>query len=117
MSVSPSGKEIPLEHRPDGTFAVPAPPEVGLYRVKVRRGAEVRGLDDPALAFPVVFSLLESDTRRIESRDLYARLGSGPKRQTEAPAVAARSQPIPLWTGLLGLGALTFFLEGALLVP
>jgi hypothetical protein len=115
--ISPSGRELPLERRPDGTFILAAPPEVGLYRVKVRRGGDTRAVESPALSFPVTFSGVESDTRRIERRDLYARLGSGPKTLGEVPATgAAASQPVPLWTSLLSLGALVFFLEGLLIL-
>jgi Aerotolerance regulator N-terminal len=115
-AISPSGKELALERQPDGAFTLPAPPEVGLYRVGVRRGSEARSVESSSLSFPVIFSGVESDTQRLERRELYARLGSGPRAPGETPSTATQSSPIPLWTSLLGLGALTFLLEGLLLL-
>ena len=64
----------------------------------------------------MVFSDIESDTRRLERRDLTARFGPGPKAPSEGPPAVATSQAIPLWTSLLGIGALIFFFEGLLLL-
>jgi hypothetical protein len=111
-ALSPSGLELPVEVGPTG-YQVPAPPEVGLYRVRAREG-QGKPTEAPELAFSVLYDSKESDTTRLDRAELAARYGSATlgKRSGAAGDTAPKT---PLWTELLAAAAVVFLLEGILL--
>lgn len=118
--VGPDGRERrgpELEGLVGGSAEAPTftPRLPGLWSVKVvgRTGERL----DPRLAFAVWPDPRESDTRRLEPTELTAWFG-GESHATVAGAegAAGGERAIPLWTILLVLGVVAFFLEGLLLV-
>jgi hypothetical protein len=86
----------------------------GLWSVKVvgRTGERL----EPKLAFAVWPDPRESDTRRLEPSELTAWFGGESHARVEGDAGAAGGErSIPLWSILLVLGVVAFFLEGLLL--
>jgi hypothetical protein len=119
--VAPDGKELRgrvlervVAHEPDGVLST-RPDLPGLWQVEVKAGGVTRL--EPRLAFSAVFDPRESDTRRLAPEELAAHLGgaSHAKVEGEAPATGAAGKAVPLWTVLLALGLLAFFLEGILI--
>ncbi len=110
-AIAPSGRELPVRARA-GAFVVEAPPEVGIYTVRVRRAA---GQIEPApdLSFAVGYDPIESDTTPIDRKLLASRFGASAVREVAASGAPGRRAP--LWTELLALVAVAFFFEGVLL--
>jgi hypothetical protein len=98
----------------DGSLSL-RPDAPGLWQVEVKAGTVVRL--EPRLAFSVLFDSRESDTRRLSPDELTAHLGgeSHARVEGDAQAAAAAGRAVPLWTVLLALGLLAFFLEGILI--
>jgi hypothetical protein len=90
-----------------------APPEPGLWQVKVVARQEERL--EPKLAFAVWADPRESDTRRLEPSELTAWFGGEGHARVEGEARAPGGRDIPLWSILLVLAVAAFFLEGLLL--
>jgi hypothetical protein len=90
-------------------------PEPGLWQVKVLAGGQERV--EPRLAFAVAPDPRESDTRRLDPRELTAWFGgeAHAKVEGDASAAAEGGRQVPLWSILLVLGLAAFLLEGALL--
>jgi hypothetical protein len=118
--VGPDGRERPLSELQrtgmtrEGEEVSFAPPEPGLWQVKV----SVRGEErlEPGLSFAAWPDPRESDTRRLDPAVLTAWLGgegharvAGDRRGQTLP------QQVPLWSILLVLGVLAFVAEGLLL--
>jgi hypothetical protein len=118
--VGPDGRErrdAELEALLGGNEDVPTftPRLPGLWGVKVvgRTGERL----EPKLAFAVWPDPRESDTRRLEPAELTAWFGGESHARVEGDAGAAGGErTIPLWSILLVLGVVAFFLEGLLLV-
>lgn len=114
--VAPGGARLTLGA--DGVLAALETP--GVYRVRVApvdaAGKAGPERDDPALAFAVGLEPRESDTRRVDAKELLARLGgegNASVRGSANPGDDGRGKP--LWTALLVLGVVAFFGEGLLL--
>jgi hypothetical protein len=90
-----------------------APPEPGLWQVKVSVKGEERV--DPRFAFAVWPDPRESDTRRLEPGELTAWFGGEGHARVEGEARAAGGREIPLWSVLLVLGVAAFLAETFLL--
>jgi hypothetical protein len=89
------------------------PREPGLWQVRVAAGGTERL--EPRLAFAVAFDPRESDTRRLRPDELTAWLGGEAHARVEGQAGAGRpGAEVPLWSILLVLGVVAFFLEGVL---
>jgi hypothetical protein len=118
--VGPDGRERPraeleragLADEGPGAYGF-APPEPGLWRVKVasRGGERV----DRRLTFAVWPDPRESDTRRLAPGELTAWFGGEGHAQVEGDARASGGREVPLWSVLLVLGLAAFFLEGLLI--
>jgi hypothetical protein len=90
------------------------PREPGLWQVKVSAGGAERL--EPRLAFSVAFEPRESDTRRLRPDELTAWLGGAAHARVEGDAQGSGAgAQVPLWSILLVLGIVAFFLEGLLL--
>jgi hypothetical protein len=90
------------------------PREPGLWQVKVSADGAERL--EPRLSFAVAFDPRESDTRRLQPDELTAWLGGAAHARVEGDARAgAAGAQVPLWSILLVLGVLAFFLEGLLI--
>jgi hypothetical protein len=120
--VGPDGKEHPrreleaagLEPAEGGLAVAFAPPEPGLWQVKVlEHGAEKL---EPSLAFAVTPDPRESDTRRLEPSELTAWLGGEAHARVEGQGGgAAATRAVPLWSILLAAAVALFLAEGVLL--
>ncbi|HET9555067.1 MAG TPA: hypothetical protein VFP50_19025, partial [Anaeromyxobacteraceae bacterium] len=120
--VGPDGKEHPrreleaagLEPAEGGLAVTFAPPEPGLWQVKVlEHGAEKL---EPALAFAVTPDPRESDTRRLEPSELTAWFGGEAHARVEGQGGgAAATHAVPLWSVLLAVAVALFLAEGLLL--
>jgi hypothetical protein len=98
---------------PGGTVRY-TPREPGLWQVKVSSGGVERV--EPRLAFAVAFDPRESDTRRLQPDELTAWLGGAEHARVEGDAQAGGSgRQVPLWSILLLVGIVAFFVEGVLL--
>jgi hypothetical protein len=104
--VGPDGREIP-HAKTEGESLVVTPEQPGVHRL-VREGAE------PEPAFAAFPSPSESDTRRLDPRELRALLG-GAKAEVAQDAGLGRKRETPLWSLLLLAGLLAFCAEGFLL--
>jgi hypothetical protein len=118
--VGPDGRERRLAElereglREEGGVPRFAPREPGLWQVKVSAGGSERL--EPRLAFAVAFDPRESDTRRLRPEELTAWLGGAAHAKVEGDARAAAGGPqVPLWSILLVVGLLAFFVEGLLI--
>jgi hypothetical protein len=90
------------------------PREPGLWQVRVAVGGAERL--EPRLAFAVAFDPRESDTRRLRPDELTAWLGGEAHARVEGDAGAGRGgAEVPLWSILLVLGVVAFFVEGLLI--
>ncbi|WP_243337735.1 BatA domain-containing protein [Anaeromyxobacter soli] len=91
------------------------PREPGLWQVKVTAQGKGERLE-PRLAFAVSPDPRESDTRRLEPKELTAYFGGETHAKVEGDAQAAGAgRTIPLWSVLLVLALAAFFLEGLLI--
>jgi len=117
--IGPDGRERPLsELERTGLSREPggvswAPPEPGLWQVKV----SVRGEErlDQELMFAVWPDARESDTRRLDPAELTAWFGGESHARIAGDARAAGARELPLWSVLLMLGLAAFFVEGVLI--
>ncbi len=89
-----------------------APPEPGLWQVKVLVAGEERV--EPRLTFAVWPDARESDTRRLDPAELTAWFGGESHARVEGDARAAGTRELPLWSILLVLGIAAFLAEGIL---
>jgi hypothetical protein len=116
--VGPDGRERPLSEleRTGLTRAAGgvgwAPPEPGLWQVKLAAHGEERL--DPRLAFAVTADPRESDTRRLEPAELTAWFGGESHARVAGEGKPALGQELPLWSLLLVLGVAAFLAEGFL---
>jgi hypothetical protein len=112
--VAPDGRERGVETlpRPGGPGAPPVitADRPGVWQVKVSDAG--RELLDPALAFSVVPEPRESDPRRIDQAELTAWFGGADHARLAGDPRPERS--IPLWSILLVVALVAFFLEGVL---
>jgi hypothetical protein len=90
-----------------------APPEPGLWQVKISARGEERL--DRRLAFAVWPDARESDTRRLDPGELTAWFGGESHAKVAGEGRAADGPELPLWSVLLALGVAAFFLEGLLI--
>jgi uncharacterized membrane protein len=105
---APGGQEVPLTSTPPGTQWVSGPlPEPGPYVV-----VDARGRPLPALAFAATLDPAASDLTRHDGEALAAWFGEDVVRAASGPSADRRT---PLWTWLLVVGVLAFFLEGVVL--
>jgi hypothetical protein len=119
--VGPDGRERRLPElerlglREEGGVPRFTPRDPGLWQVKVAAGGAERL--EPRLAFAVAFDPRESDTRRLRPEELTAWLGGAAHAKVEgdARAAAGGGPQVPLWSILLVLGVVAFFVEGLLL--
>jgi hypothetical protein len=118
--VGPDGRELrgrslerALVRDPESGLSF-RPDAPGLWQVEVQAGAVQRL--EPRLAFSAVFDPRESDTRRLAPEELAAHLGGAERAKVEGGERAAggAGRAVPLWTVLLAVGLLAFFLEGIL---
>jgi hypothetical protein len=84
----------------------------GLWQVRVQEGGAARL--DPRLAFAVDPDPRESDTSRLDPRELTAWFGGEAHARVAADGAAVRP-PLPLWSVLLAVGLLAYLLEGLLI--
>ena len=119
--VGPDGRErgrgelerAGLEEKEPGVHAF-APPEPGLWQVKVAAAGKERL--EARLAFAVAPDPRETDTRRLEPSELTAWFGGEAVARVEGDERrAGGGAEVPLWSILLVLGVAAFFLEGILL--
>jgi len=119
--VAPDGRELrgralerALQKDADGALVF-RPDLPGLWQAEVVTGGAARL--EPRLAFSATFDPRESDTRRLSPDELAAHLGGAQHAKVEGGAQdgAAGGKAVPLWTLLLALGLLAFFLEGLLI--
>jgi hypothetical protein len=90
------------------------PREPGLWRVRISAGGAERL--EPRLAFAVAFDPRESDTRRLRPEELTAWLGGEAHARVEGAGAPGRAgAEVPLWSILLVLGVVAFFVEGLLI--
>ncbi|HET6438723.1 MAG TPA: BatA domain-containing protein [Anaeromyxobacter sp.] len=89
-----------------------APPEPGLWQVKVSARGEERL--DAALAFAAWPDPRESDTRRLDPAELTAWFGGEGHAKVAGEAQPAGARELPLWSVLLMLGLAAFAAEGLL---
>jgi hypothetical protein len=117
--IGPDGRErtLPellrtgLAREADGTSW--APPEPGLWQVKVSLRGEERV--EPRLTFAVWPDTRESDTRRLDPSELTAWFGGESHARVAADARMAGGHELPLWSVLLMLGLVAFLAEGFLI--
>ncbi|HTT71912.1 MAG TPA: BatA domain-containing protein [Anaeromyxobacteraceae bacterium] len=113
--VGPDGKERPastLSREADGAVPTVVPDRPGLWQVKVEERGQTRL--DPHLAFAVLPDPRESDTTRLDPRELTAYFG-GETHARVASADKVGERAVPLWSILLALGLAAFVAEGLLL--
>ena len=104
--LGPDGRELP-HARTEAESLVVVPEQPGIHLV-VPEGGE------PEPAFAAFPSPSESDTRRLDPRELRALLG-GAKAEVAHDAGLGRKRETPLWSLLLLAGLLAFCAEGFLL--
>jgi hypothetical protein len=111
--VAPDGSERKLESAP-GYSPTVTPEQPGLWQVKVEDGQGVRL--DPRLAFAVHPDDIESNTARLDPKEITAYFGGADHVKV---AGANPHNPghtgVPLWSILLALGLLAFMAEGLLI--
>jgi len=109
---SPSGASIPIVRSGSGKRRIERLPEVGLVQVKL---ADTDGhhIESRAEDIPVAFDPRESDTRRLDPREITARYG-GMVRSTAASADATGFQQLSFWMQLLVLAVILFSVEALL---
>ena len=115
--VDPQGRERPPPGPRPGAAPGPVtvtPDRPGLWQVKVEEAGGARL--DPRLAFAVLSDPRESDTTRLDPREVTAWLGGEAvaRVQAEGPA-SGEGRSIPLWSVLLALAVAAFLAEGLLL--
>jgi hypothetical protein len=115
--VDPQGRERPPPEPQKGAAPGPVtvtPDRPGPWQVKVEdaRGTRL----EPRLAFAVLADPRESDTTRLDPREITAWLGGEAlaRVQGEGPA-GGEGRSIPLWSILLALAVAAFLAEGLLL--
>jgi len=104
--VAPDGRELPLSASDGGRVNV-TPELPGVHRFLGEGGRT-----EPA--FTAFVSPVESDTRRLDPKELRALLGGARARVSEEAEIARRRET-PLWSLLLLAGLLAFLSEGWLL--
>ncbi|HYQ80169.1 MAG TPA: BatA domain-containing protein [Anaeromyxobacteraceae bacterium] len=115
--VDPQGRERPPPEPRPGAAPGPVtvtPDRPGLWQVKVEdaRGAHL----EPRLAFAVLADPRESDTTRLDPKEVTAWLGGEAvaRVQGQGPS-GGEGRSIPLWSVLLALAVAAFLAEGLLL--
>ncbi|HUK65247.1 MAG TPA: BatA domain-containing protein [Anaeromyxobacteraceae bacterium] len=113
--VGPDGKERPASSLAQGDerrAPTLVPDRPGLWQVKVEERGQAHL--DPRLAFAVVSDPRESDTTRLDPRELTAYFGGASHARLESDHPAGE-KAVPLWSILLALGLAAFVAEGLLL--
>lgn len=104
----PAGRRLPAERSPEGTSLTVGPiPEPGYYAVMDAKGGPL-----PEHAFAARLDPRASDTSRIPAERLVSWFGDEVVQQDAGARGPGR---VPVWSWLLALGAIAFFLEGLLL--
>ena len=115
--VDPQGRERPPPPARPGTAPGPVtvtPDRPGPWQVKVE---DARGTHlEPRLAFAVLADPRESDTTRLDPKEVTAWLGGEAlaRVQGEGPS-GGEGRSVPLWSILLALAVAAFLAEGLLL--
>jgi hypothetical protein len=104
---APGGAELALQAQADGSFSAGPLTEPGVHAV-----LEAGGKPVPALAFAVALDPAESDVTRIPQEALTAYFG---EETVKASNGDAQKPEVPVWTWLIVVAAIAFFLEGTLL--
>jgi len=107
-----SGANIPILRSVDGHPRIERLPEVGLVQVKLT-GPDGRGREERESDIPVAFDPRESDTRRLDPREVTARYG-GVVRSSADSANATSFRQLPFWMELLVLAVVLFSTEALL---
>jgi hypothetical protein len=112
--VAPDGSERPAASLPSpaGGPATLVPDRPGLWQVRVEERGHVAL--EPRLAFAALPDPRESDTTRLDPRELTAYFG-GETHARLAGTDGLTDREIPLWSILLALGLAAFVVEGLLL--
>jgi hypothetical protein len=105
---SPSGADVALAPKEDGSVLAGPTVEPGLYRV-----LDAKGQPLPELDFAAVLDPSESDLTRLPTDALESWFGEATVRH--ADAATGEVPTIPMWTWLIAAAACAFFLEGTLL--
>ncbi|MGQ0505974.1 MAG: BatA domain-containing protein [Myxococcaceae bacterium] len=104
---APDGESVSVRAQQDGTFLVGPLTQPGVHPVLDASGTAI-----PSMAIVAVLDPSESDLTRVQEDQLSAYFGE----ETVKSADAASAQPkLPLWTWLICVAAIAFFLEGLLL--
>ncbi len=112
--LGPDGKPRGVASKADEPPRVEATREPGVYTVRGRLAGEEATRELSELSFALHVDPRESDTRRIDPRELEALFG-GEKVEVAKEASSERKKDTPLWSVLLLVGVLAFFGEGLLL--
>ncbi len=104
---SPTGESVPLRAQPDGTYQVGPLARPGVHAVLDGSGNAL-----PTLALVSVLDAGESDLTRLREDELSAYFGEETVKTADAGGAAPS---LPLWTWLICIAAVAFFLEGVLL--
>jgi hypothetical protein len=110
--VGPDGKEQPIRHGEKGPY-VGSTDLPGIYRVKGHTAKE-RDRVIEELGFSVQVDPRESDTTRLEERELIAYFGEG-TRTDAGTGRGGHEEHLPAWTALLVTAVAAFIVEGLLL--
>ncbi len=109
---APSGANIPIVRTAGGRREIERLPEVGLVQVKLT-DADGHSLESREGDLPVAFDPRESDTRRIDPREVTARYG-GVVHTPGTSAGATGFQQLSFWMQLLVLTVILFSAEALL---
>ncbi|MEN9797297.1 MAG: hypothetical protein RL653_993 [Pseudomonadota bacterium] len=104
---SPSGETVPGQRLDSGALALGPFVEPGHHAVLDSGGKPL-----PGMVVPVTLEAGESDLSRLGEDALSAWFGEA---SVKAAAASAGPSPVPLWSWLLVVAAVAFFLEGLLL--
>lgn len=112
--LGPDGKEVRTIGEDAGVVVEAARPGIHRVDTDAARTDEQAAGGEELLAFAAVVAPEESDTRRLEPEELLVWLGDGTAEVEQRPAERRRRET-PLWSLLLAVGVLAFFLEGTLI--
>jgi hypothetical protein len=111
--LGPDGRETPLRPGPAGGPPAAVPDRPGLWQVKVEEGGQERL--DPRLAFAAFPDPRESDTTRLDARELTAWFGGSSHARLAEQGASRGDHRVPLWSLLLAAAVALFLAEGLLL--
>jgi hypothetical protein len=109
---SASGAELRIQRSADGHAHIERLPEVGLVQVSLA-GSDGRRIESREADIPVAFDPRESDTRRLDPREVTARYG-GVVQSSVGSADSVGFRQLSFWMQLLVLAVALFSAEALL---